>query len=344
MLDIKVLCKKIDKTFLVVLDENPMAAAFMLANLYRTMDHVSEDKLALAKTTLTDTKKSLRPKHVQTLWETITSIPAKRLNLMDNSHKQGIRRLKHEMVRDFAFFKHIDADSLVALGQKTEFYREVLVALIRKHLHENKHKDPFEKASFSYKLLKEGGSEQNSRYLTKYIKDCESFPIDNIALLGGKDHEIAEFILIDLKSSNVRFEIGGRFARQHPELRKDIAKDWQNYFDTLPLNSREGKFIKQELPKLKQRYNEFRDIETERRVRRDNQIVPAVDNWMIFRTSFTKGFGLGFILSLPAKPITMPIFLGYGAYNLYCIMSHKPNQQQRPQVDFHPARRLEHKN
>ncbi|MBI2792159.1 MAG: hypothetical protein HYX61_09380 [Gammaproteobacteria bacterium] len=343
MLDIKALCKKIDRTFLVVLDENPMAAAFMLANLYRTMDHISEDKLALAKTTLTDTKKSLRPKHIQTLWETITSIPTKRLNLMDNSHKQGICRLKHEMVRDIAFFKHIDVDDLVALGQKTEFYREVLVALIRKHLHEGKHEDPFEKKSFSYKLLKEGGSEQNSRYLTRYIKDCASLSIDNIVLLGAKDHEIAEFILIDLKSSNVRFEIGSRFAHKHPRLRKDIAKDWQDYFDTLPLNSREGKFIKEELPKLKQ-FNEFKDIQTDRRIRRDNHVVPAVDNWAAFRTIFTRSFGVGLIIALPAKPITMPIFLGYGAYNLYCIMSHKPNHPQRPTVDLHPARRLEHKN
>ncbi len=267
MLDIKILCKKIDKTFLAVLDENPMAAAFMLANLYRTMDHVSEDKLALAKTTLTDTKKSLKPKHIQTLWETITSIPSKRLNLMDNSHKRGIRRLKHEMIRDIDFFKHIDVDDLVTLGQKAEFYREVLVALIRKHLHEHKQKDPFEKSTFSYKLLKEGGSEQNSRYLTKYIKECESFPIDNIVLLGGKDHEIAEFILFDLKSSNVRFEIGSEFVRKHPKLRKDIAKDWQDCFDTLPLNSREAKFIKEELPKLKQRFVEFKGIETDRRAR-----------------------------------------------------------------------------
>ncbi|MCS5712880.1 hypothetical protein [Candidatus Berkiella aquae] len=340
MLDIKILCKKIDKTFLAVLDENPMAAAFMLANLYRSMDHVSEDKLVLAKTTLTDTKKSLRPKHIQTLWETITSIPSKRLNLMDNSHKRGIRRLKHEMIRDFAFFKHIDADDLVAQGQKSEFYREVLVALIRKHLHENKLKDPFEKGSFSYKLLNEGGSEQNSRYLTRYIKDCESFPINNIVLLGGKNHEIAEFILIDLKSSNIRFEIGSHFVHKHPSLRKDVAKDWQDFFDTLPLNSREAKFIKEELPKLKQRFDEFKGIETDRRARRDNQIAPKVDNWAAFRTIFTKSFGLGFIVALPAKPITMPIFLGYGAYNLYCILSHKPNQTQRPTADLQQTKRL----
>jgi len=341
MLDIKILCKKIDKTFLAVLDENPMAAAFMLANLYRTMDHVSEDKLVLAKTTLTDTKKSLRPKHIQTLWETITSIPSKRLNLMDNSHKRGIRRLKHEMIRDFAFFKHIDVDDLVAQGQKSEFYREVLVALIRKHLHENKLKDPFEKGSFSYKLLNEGSSEQNSRYLTRYIKDCESFPINNIVLLGGKNHEIAEFILIDLKSSNIRFEIGSHFVHKHPSLRKDVAKEWQDFFDTLPLNSREAKFIKEELPKLKQRFDEFKGIETDRRARRDNQIEPKVDNWAAFRTIFTKSFGFGFIVALPAKPITMPIFLGYGAYNLYCILSHKPNQPQRPAIELHPTRRLE---
>ncbi len=341
MLDIKILCKKIDRTFFVVLDENPMAAAYMLANLYRTIGQVNDEQLALAKTTLTDTKKSLRPKHIQTLWETITSIPTKRLNLMDNSHKQGIRRLKHEMIRDFDFFKHIDVDDLVSLGQKAEFYREVLVALIRKHLHEHKYKDPFEKSTFSYKLLKEAGPEQNSRYLTRYIKSCESFPIDNIVLLGSKDHEIAEFILIDLKSSNVRFEIGSHFVRKHPQLRKNIAEDWQNYFDTLPLNSREGKFIKHELPKLKQKYNEFRDIKTDRRVRRDNQVAPAVDHWATFRTAFTKSFGLGFVLALPAKPITMPIFLGYGAYNLYCILSTKPNQPQRPAIELQPARRLE---
>lgn len=325
MSNIKIQCKKIERTLLTVIKENPLAAVFMIGNLYRSIANEKGENLNLLQTTLSGVKKKLTPTHIQSLWETITNLPRTRLSAMDNLHRSILRTMKHEMVHDIYFIKHLKVDSLVELGQDIEFYREVLIALIRKHLHDNGNQDPFSKLSFSYQLLKEGSSEQNSRYLSKFIKDCASFPLDNIVLLGTEDKEIASFILIDLKDCCDVFEISRRFVYEHPELRKEIAKDLQNYLDTLPLNSKERKFCEEKLPKLKEEFVEFKNINTESRPRRDNQVRPANQDKSFMRIvceglaggaagsyvlpAYMSMFGL--VFTVPAALITIPMGIGF---------------------------------
>ncbi len=179
------------------------------------------------------------------------------------------------MLCDSDFFKHLPVDSLIELGQDIEFFREVLVALIRIHLDANKEEDPFLKPSFSYKLLKEGSSEQNSRYLAPYVKECKTLPIDDLVLLGTQESDIALLILADLKESAEHFSISCRFAHEHADLRQEIAVELNAYLDTLPIKTDERKVLDKELPQLQVKYPEFNVVQVNNRVNRNNQVVVA---------------------------------------------------------------------
>lgn len=335
-------CKRINRTFLTVLDENPLAAALMLGNLYQSLKKAEDQDLTLLKTTLSDLKEKFTPNITQQLWKSITDISPRRLRIMEQTNRDTLQHLKHEIVRDIDFFKHLEVSSLVNLGQDVNFYREVLVALIRKQLHEDKKFDPFAKSDFSYECLREGGSEQNFRYLAEYVKQCPSLPLENIVLLGTEDNEIATLILIDLKDCQIRFEIGNRFAHLHSELREEIAKEWQSYLETLPQTTKETKFLEKELPKLKKEFPEFADVDLHSRVERNYQIITPTQPKSFMRRvtegliggtagavalpSYMALFGL--VFTVPAAVVTIPIGLGCAFTFDYARVSMKRAQER----------------
>lgn len=344
MLNVKDLCTRIDRTLLDVIAENPLAATLMLGNLYHAMDQATEENSALLHATLLGAKKKLTSNHIQVLWSTANTIPYAKLIVMDSAQVEILRGLKHEIIVDFDFFKHVDAASIVKLGQQIEFYRDSLVALVRKHLYDKKLSDPFSKSSFSYKLLTKGSTEQNSRYFAQYVKDCSSLPLDNLVLLGTQYHEIATLIMMDLQACKERFEISSRFAHIHPKLRKEISKNWKDYLDTFPLNSHEEKFITTKLPELKKQFAEFKDVNADSRVKRNYQIEEKPEeNWGFFKSCCYQGFKLGVIIATPVTPITAPFFIGYSAYCLYDITRPKnlegTNAPSQPSSQQHSVRK-----
>lgn len=341
MSPINIQCKRINRTFLTVLDENPLAAALMLGNLYQSLKKAEDKDLTLLKNTLSDLKEKFTPHTTQQLWKSIADISPRRLRLMEQTNRDALNLLKHEMVCDIDFVKHIDTNSLIELGQDVEFYREVLVALIRMHLHEGKKFDPFAKSDFSYECLREGGAEQNFRYLAEYVKQCPTLPLENIVLLGTKDSEIATLILVDLKDCQIRFEVGDQFAHLHSELREEIAKEWQAYLETLPQTTKETKFLEKELPKLKKEFPEFADVDLHSRVERNYQITTVTQPKSIMRRvtegliggtvgavtlpSYMALFGL--VFTVPAAVVTIPIGLGCAFTLDYARVSAKRAQE-----------------
>ncbi len=275
MSGIKILCLKIKSNFLEVLEDDPLAAVIMLANLYRSKEEAKGDDLTLLHKTLSGLKEKLEAKNIELLWQTLTTIPPERLLVMDIIHRIVLCRLKHEMICDIDFFKHLPVDSLIELGQDIEFHREVLVALIRRHLVENKQEDPFAKSTFSYKTLKQGNAEQNSQYLAVYVKDCKTLPVDSLVKLGIKDSEIASLILTDLKGSPEHITISSSFAHEHAEIREEIAVELKSYLETLPIKTEERKVIEVELPKLQQKFPEFETVKVDNRVSRNIHIMPV---------------------------------------------------------------------
>ncbi len=95
MSGIKILCKKVKSTFHEVLEDDPFAAVTMLGNLFRSKEEAKESDLTLLESTLSELKNNLKANEIQLLWETLTTIPAERLSVMDTSHRTVLCRLKH---------------------------------------------------------------------------------------------------------------------------------------------------------------------------------------------------------------------------------------------------------
>ena len=312
---IKILCKSIKNNFLVVLEDDPFAAVRMLGSLYRSRKEATENELILLNVTLSELKNKLEEKNIEFLWKTLSTIPIERLLNMNIINRTTISHLKHEMIRDIDFFKHISVDSLIELGQDVEFHREVLVALIRKHLFENKQEDPFAKSTFSYKLLKVGNAEQNSQdHLAVYVKDCKTLPVDNLVKLGIKDSEIASLIMTDLKGAPEQITISSSFAHEHAEIREEIAVELKSYLETLPIKTEEIKVLEVELPQLQQKFPEFNVVQRNNRFNRNNHVVPVRKEYNFWNhlSSHSAGF---FAFSTAAAfvfPPTAPFALGCG--------------------------------
>ncbi len=324
MPNIKAQCKTIRDTFTEVLVHNPLAAVLRLGSLYRSLETAKDKDKTLLQQTLSEVKSKLQPDHVQRLWDAITKLDPHRYNVMSKANKETLNSLKHHVLQDFELFKHLNVTSIIEIGQDIEFYREALIAIIRKHLDENHELDPFNTNPINYSLLKEGGPEQNSRYLGTFVKECSSLPIENLVLLGSSP-ELANFILLDLNDVATHLDLSKRFSELHPSLRKEVANVIQNQINTLPLSPQEATFCQVELPKLQGQFPEFQAVTTDTRVRRNNQVVPQNSGKKLLRQISEGAFGgtvlsyvlpaalapAGFVFTVPAILVTVPLGIGY---------------------------------
>ncbi|MBN9289501.1 MAG: hypothetical protein BGO43_13080 [Gammaproteobacteria bacterium 39-13] len=322
MSNIKSLCKRVKNTFSDTLSEKPLSAILMLGNLYVSLKHANPEEESLLIQTLSKLKASLTEKQVNRLWGSILSISPKRLGLMTSSNRKSINKLKYEMACDIEYLQHIDIDDLIKAGQSVKFYRFILIAVIRHNLQSKGLSDPFEEEKFDFDALKAVSAEQ-SECLAEVIKKCPLPSLKVFQALGQKS-EIAELLLIDLKDCDDIFEISTAFAQQHPSLREEIAENWKSYLETYELTSAQEKFLTEELPKLKKKFPEFKIVELDSRIRRDNQIeIPHPDrsyyravcegglSGVASSFGITSGLAqLGFVLSVPAYAVSLPVCVG----------------------------------
>lgn len=260
MFSVKRLCQKIDNTFLTALQQPSMAAAYLLADVYRTLAKASiADKQQLKKT-LRTLQHKLTAKQIQSLWQRISTIKPATWQVLDPDSQVSLNHLKRVMLRDPIYLRALTPAALLPLGQSVSWYREILVALIRQHCNKCKGVNPFIEDNFSYALLKAGGAEQNFLYVSSFIAQCESLPTASILQLGSQHSKVAELIMKDLTNSKAYFPVASGFARRHASLRSIIAKDWQRHLATYPLSSQDEAYLQKELPLLQEDFPEFRKV------------------------------------------------------------------------------------
>lgn len=273
MFNIKAHCKKIEKSFFIAIDEAPLSAALMLGNLYLCLPIANKDDIQFLNKSLKFVKKNIKFEHINRLWDIVTKPSHQRLR--SDSNKKSLDILKRQLICDFDCVQHINPKLLLELRNDIQLYRVVLIAIIRKHLFENHENDPFAqekgKKKFDYNLLMQGGASQNYLYLSRYIKDCSSLPVKDIAILGEENSIIAKNILKDLTGSPYLFDVGAQFAQYHKDIRQHIAKNWKGYLDTHPLSPRLKKTISIQLKDLKSKYPEFSIVNIQSRVKRNYQ-------------------------------------------------------------------------
>jgi hypothetical protein len=328
---IKTLCAKIRKSFFEAINENPLSASLMVGNLYLAYEKADEEECTLINVTLQQLKEKLTKQQVQILWNTVTDLQPRQLRLMRDSIRTSLKMLKSTMIDDSSYFEHLTTESLIKVGQHPQLYREVMIALIRKHLAKNNVDDPFVQPTFDYELLRSFGAEQNHLYMAEFIKECESLPLQDLVKLGSERHEIASLMLMDLKNNEMIFELGSRFARIHPNLREEIAQHWRSYFETFPITAKQEKYVQGELPKLKKAFPEFSEVSIQSRIKRNYQVAKADENYELFKESCVRCFKLGFFMSLPANVYTLPLFVGYGINSMYSIVNERNKAARRAQ-------------
>lgn len=333
MTAIKTLCSKVRKSFFEAINENPMSATLMLGNLYLALENADDEERSFVNDTLKQLKVKLTNKQIQLLWNTVVELQPRQQRLMRDSIKKSFKILKLTMVEDCSYFEHLTAESLIKAGQHPQLYREVMIALIRKHLAKNTLHDPFVERGFDYEVLRTFGAEQNHLYMAEFIKECESLPLQDLVKLGSERHEIASLMLMDLKNSEMIFEMGSRFARIHPHLRQEISEYWSSYFETFPITAKQEKYVQGELPKLKKVFPEFSEVSIQSRVKRNYQAAKTDDNYELFKESCVRCFKFGFIMSLPANVYTLPLFVGYGIQSMYSIVNER-NKSLRKASDL----------
>jgi len=271
---IKSLCERIDKNFFEVLVESPLVASYLLADLYRYKAVAQNEDSIRLRQTLRRLKSKLQPSHITLIWQTISNMTQADWEVLDPGTRKSLDFLKRSMLAQRTYLRSLPMDALLALGKKPDWYREVFIALVRKHLLLKKQNDPFVGSAFSFKLLRQGGAEQNFLYLSRYVAQCASLPILEIATLGSHDSKVAELILKDLTNSQGYFEVGAKFAQMHVSLRTVIAKQWQRYLETYPLSAKDAAFLQAELHHLQKRYPVFHKVILDNRHTRHYQTNP----------------------------------------------------------------------
>ncbi len=262
------------KSFQSAIDDEPLAAAFMLGNLYCALDDAERPNKDLYQKALKQAKKMLTQVRVQNLWQKIVSIPHAHWSIMDSANQLSLIKLKQQMVRDLDYSQHLDADALIKEGQHILSYREILIALIRNHLLIKASNSPFTEKDFSYELLSQGGAGQNFLYLSGFIKQCAFIPLEQIVQLGQTQDIIAELILKDFTSCDCYFELSSRFAQIHPSLRKPVAIEWQGQLETFPVPAAQAQLIVTELPKLQSQYPEFSNVQLDNCAKQQFEVGP----------------------------------------------------------------------
>lgn len=179
-------------------------------------------------------KKTIRLIRTQFNTESMGVLCAGLLNMSDemkaieNPHDAADRHLLTQIIlTDQRYYKAISRQDLLHFGQDPAFYRFVMIALIRNHLHSAGLKDPFEDRSFNIKALENGNADQNYLYVSRWIKQCAALPqADLIAL--GRTEQIARWIWLDLSQHRDRFSVGEAFGVAHPALKAMVEQDRQS--------------------------------------------------------------------------------------------------------------------
>ncbi len=276
MFAVKHLCQKIDNTFLLALRKPSLAAAYLLANLYRTLAKASAADKRQMKMTLRALQCKLKANDIQTLWQRINTIKPTTWQVLDPDSQVSLNLLKRAMLRDPIYLRALTPEALLSLGQSVDWYREVFIALVRQHCSKCKGINPFSEEKFNYTLLRSAGAEQNFLYVSSFIAKCKSLPIASILELGSQHSKVAELIMKDLTNSNGYFSVAAGFARKHASLRKRIAKDWQRHLATYPLSSHDEDFLQKTLPLLQQDFPEFRKVVIDARMPRHYETKASV--------------------------------------------------------------------
>lgn len=275
-LAIKALCAKVDSNFFQVLSCSAQAACFLLADVYCFRAKAKDAEKARLCATIVKLKKQLTPSHISLLWQALGTIGSIEWNLLSRGVKRSLTVLRKAMLRQKTYLPFIDNAALLQLGKDPDWYREVFIALIRKHQWQHALPDPFIYPGFSYHLVSIGGAEQNFLYVSNFVAQCAALPVQELVLLGSHQPKVAALLLKDLTNSAGYFQVGAEFARIHPCLRATIAKDWRRLLEIFPLNKADNQYLQQVLPELKKDYPEFSHVVFDNRSTRHYQAVPEM--------------------------------------------------------------------
>lgn len=322
---VKALCQKIDRVFFKVLTKPSMAATYLLADLYRYQATAKgEDKKNIYATLR---KLKLQPDQIKTLWRSISSMPSSNWKVLDPETQKSLNMLKRAMLQDTVYLQALELSDLLSLGKSVIWYRDVLIALIRKHQLLRHGTDPFTSRDFSYRIVRQGGSEQNYLYVSRYIARCHSLPIKEIITLGSHQSKVAELILKDLTNSHSYFPVSAGYAKRHASLRSVIAKDWQRYLEVYPLHAEDRDYLERELPLLQAHYPEFRRVQIDNRVTRHYQEEPAI-KWQSGITRITRSRHI--VVVLPPSPVALFQFTLQRSHKLINALSTSSTPANKP--------------
>lgn len=339
--EVKVECEKVFKTFSKTMTSNPKAASYMLGNLYHFLLKKKGEEKKLVEQCIKQTKEKLNKKQITDLWSGIERLTPEDWKTLPAGNKNSLEALRQNMLQDIHYFQNIDNQSLIRTGQEFRFTREVLIALIRKDLLNNKRSDPFKMDNFDYVLLRTGGAEENHTYLYSFINKINVLLINDVVSLGSKNEKIAEIILKDFSTTAHYFSVSEKLAEFHPKLRKEIAENWKKQIATHPISSDQKDPLKQTLDRLKAKYPEFKEVEPKGRAPRiqprgaDDEPIPA---WQNIAGGATVGgilyFGLKATVCVCTAPALLPLYFiaGGAGLGLACSMSESANQAEKKMI------------
>lgn len=291
------------------LPSNPKEIAYILAKLYyekgRSVKPNEKD--------IKDIKRMLSPIDIKNVWDAVQNL-LKHERILPEGNRLSLIALRQNLLHDIDYFKHIDKNKLISLGQDQQFTREVAIALIRCHLMEKKVADPFAKSEFKYSLLKTGGSQENYTYFHRFLSRCHSMPIDDIVTLSKSKVGVAKIVLNDLSTTAHYFSISAQLATCHPSLRNSIANQWKNKLSTFPLNPSQQNHISELLNSLKVRYPEFTNVNIDSRTQRAQPL--GEDEYEIPLWQLAVGIGAGIgagTLILYSAPVSIPYLVSSGS-------------------------------
>jgi len=262
------------ESFFHGIDKMPFSSALRLGRLFLLAKDTSDKEGALCcSQALQEINEVIKGGQLSKIWNSVRVLSPAKLKLLEAENIAKLNALNHGVLQCKAWFSKLPNEALIELGQDLEYTRGVLAALVQKHIDATNQQDSFE--GFDYGVLKKAGHEQNSEYLASFISQCESLPIASIKALGRKNHSIARIILVDTKDHNSSITLGTYFANKHNELHQEIANNWNQSIQTLPLAQSETIQIKRSAKKLSRKFPEFAKIANASRIKRDhpNELV-----------------------------------------------------------------------
>jgi len=248
------------KKFFNSVEKEPLSAMYQLGNLFFLKEHES-DKAANVLAAINDVITKIQ---LAGILKKALNMPNCKKIILEEGNQQSIKALLHGVLQLSEWSKLISNEQIIQMGQDLEFTREALVALVAKH------KDNAEKLKgFNYNLLRGAGPRQNSDYVSGFIKECETLPLTNIKALCKESADVARVVMMDIEGHIDRFNIGSYLARQHPEIREDILKNWEETKASLPLDDNQVKELEKFAKTLSRNFPEFARIMEAERIERD---------------------------------------------------------------------------